>query len=187
MMEIWKDVHGYEGIYQVSNLGRVRRILHAPGMQTGLLSLQKLKSAENVYYLSVGLSYNGEVKTYRVHRLVAKAFLDIDDNLEVNHIDGNRFNNELSNLEVCDRSHNAKHAFRYLGRKPHIENGEERYNAKLTDEIVRYIRGHERKYGIATKLAKELGVHHTVVSKVLNGIAWKHVDDKVLPIEDIVF
>lgn len=101
--EIWKDIEGYEGLYQVSNLGRVKSNLRKG-------KILKSNSTYDGYY-NVTLSKNGKLKTYRIHRLVCIAFLDNPLNKsEVNHIDGNKKNNNIENLEWCTRSENAEHA-----------------------------------------------------------------------------
>ena len=108
-MEEWRDVPGYEGLYQVSNLGRVR------GMRRGLLNILS-PSSYNGYY-RVNLSKGGKYITIHIHRLVAMAFLPNPNNYpQVNHKDGDRKNNNLNNLEWCTASYNQLHAFRTLNR-----------------------------------------------------------------------
>lgn len=104
MIEIWKDIDGYEGEYQVSNLGRVKS-----NKSNGHI----LTPFDNGYgYLTVKLSKHCKVKKHKVHRLVAIAFLDNPNHqTDVNHKDGNKHNNNKSNLEWCSRSHNLRHAY----------------------------------------------------------------------------
>lgn len=103
--EQWLPVVGYEKLYEVSNVGRVRRI--------GGGILKPFKTGELMTYYSVGLSMNGVVRKCYVHRLVASAFIGTIDGLEVNHIDGNGFNNLLSNLELVTRQENIDHAVKH--------------------------------------------------------------------------
>ena len=102
--EIWRVISEFPN-YEVSNLGRVRRVWknHASMKQTAL---------SKVGYEMVHLSHEGTNKHRAIHRLVAIAFIDNPDNLpEVNHIDGNKLNNSVDNLEWCSRSQNMKHAY----------------------------------------------------------------------------
>ena len=122
MDEIWKDIVGYEGLYQVSNMGRVRskeRIFESKGTgrykrNAQILSLGKHSKG----YLTVTLFKNGKYKRFLIHRLVAKSFLprDIFKN-QVNHIDGNKTNNNISNIEWCDSSENQIHRRDILKKK----------------------------------------------------------------------
>ena len=96
MKEIWKDIHGYEGLYQVSNLGQVK------SLKFGKERILKFNLSSNNYY-SVELYLNGKNKRILVHQLVAMVFLDhvIDGHkIEVDHIDGNRYNNTSINLQL---------------------------------------------------------------------------------------
>ncbi len=105
-MEIWIDIKGYEGLYQVSNLGRVRSLNYLHTGQTRLLSLCKDKDG----YLYVTLCKKGKRNNHKVHRLVANAFLpNWFDEPEVNHCDENKNNNNVDNLEWCDRKYNANY------------------------------------------------------------------------------
>ena len=94
-MEIWKDIKGYEGLYEVSNLGRVK-------------SKRKILKPINGEYLKVGLSKNGIQKTLYVHRLVAETFLG-KSNLQVNHKDEDKHNNNIENLEFVTHKENMNY------------------------------------------------------------------------------
>lgn len=99
--EIWKPVVGYEGLYEVSNLGKVKnnkKIISSVDDGNG--------------YLRLHLSKEGKVKSFRVHRLVAEAFIENPYGLpKVNHIDGNKKNNVVDNLEWCTQAENVEHAY----------------------------------------------------------------------------
>lgn len=130
--EIWRDICGYEGLYQVSNFGRVKS-LH--------FGREKLLKAgvSNTGYANVTLKKNTTKKTFHVHVLVAKAFLpNPDEKREVNHIDGDKQNNRVENLEWVTSSENTRHAIQ--NGKMKIKKGTQCYQSKLTDEQVRYIR-----------------------------------------------
>ena len=119
-MEIWKDIKGYEGLYQVSNLGNIRSVdrsitkVNRWGILTehyhrGKVIKQHFDGLG--HYLIVVLRRDGKSHTEQVHRLVAKTFLPCENySLDVNHKDGCRTNNTIENLEWCDRSYNLKHA-----------------------------------------------------------------------------
>lgn len=107
--EIWKDIKDYEGLYQVSNLGRVKRLDNKSGAIYRKEHL--LKPFIRDRYESVRLSKNGSVKNYNVHRLVAEAFISNPYDCDiVNHIDADKSNNVVTNLEWCTQSYNCNHA-----------------------------------------------------------------------------
>ena len=113
MKEIWKDISGYEGCYQVSNYGRVKsldRVVERNGFPMNLNG-KILKSNQNSRgYLVLGLCVNGKYKTKTVHRLVVEAFLGRKKD-EINHKDLNKANNYLTNLEYSTRRANVNHYF----------------------------------------------------------------------------
>jgi hypothetical protein len=118
--EVWKDIEGYEGIYQVSNLGRVKSLPRK--LWNGscfFVSKEKILKAgiDNVGYPTVSLhGKDKRAKSLRVHRLVAKAFIPNPNNYHVvNHIDGGRTNNHVDNLEWCTHKHNIRYAVK-MGR-----------------------------------------------------------------------
>lgn len=116
MKEIWKDVKNYEGLYQVSNLGNIKsskREGSAGGFIKSLLT--------NGYY-SVNLWKSGKAKMKRIHRLVCEAFIENTDNKpQINHINGNKLNNRIDNLEWATQSENMKHAYKIgLTKSPMI-------------------------------------------------------------------
>lgn len=113
MQEIWKDVKEYEGLYQVSNYGRVKSISYFNHANKKSYPRNKiLKPLKNEKgYLRIDLAKNGKSKKVRIHRLVAQTFISNPNNYqEVNHIDGNKQNNRVDNLEWCTHSYNMKHA-----------------------------------------------------------------------------
>lgn len=117
LIEIWKDIPNYEGLYQASNLGRIRSLDHKVMKKSlsGELIVNQYKGkilkgwVQNTGYLTVSLSN----KKYSVHRLIATTFLEQEKGKNiVNHIDGNKLNNNVNNLEWCDYKHNFDEAIR---------------------------------------------------------------------------
>lgn len=98
--EVWKDVEDYEGLYWVSNLGRIK-------------SKRKILNPTESEYLKVGLSKSGKQRTITVHRLVAKAFIENPHNYNfINHKDENKLNNNVNNLEWCTNKYNLNYGTR---------------------------------------------------------------------------
>lgn len=108
MEEVWKDIKGYEKLYQVSNLGRVK----------SLKTNKILKSNPTFSYKFVGLYKNKRCKLITIHRLVATTFIENPNNYNIiNHIDGNVNNNNVSNLEWCTQKHNMQEWWRLRKEK----------------------------------------------------------------------
>lgn len=119
MEEFWKDIKGYEGFYQVSNLGRVKSLAKYQKGNGGSIFWRKetiLKPANSGRgYLMVVLIKNKKRKSYILHRLVADAFIPNPYNLpQVNHKDENKTNNVVSNLEWCDNKYNSNYGTRNI-------------------------------------------------------------------------
>lgn len=120
-MEIWKDVKGYEGFYQISNLGNVRRLkvwdVNKKGYRERVRKLSPTSNGKGGY-LIVGLMKGGRRKNHYVHRMVAEAFIENPNNYpQVNHIDYDRKNNNAKNLEWCTSRQNTIHSIEHM-RKP---------------------------------------------------------------------
>lgn len=110
MQEIYKDIKGFEGYYQISNMGNVKSLGSYNNRKEKILTLENAKS-KNITYKRVKLHKNKVVTRFLVHRLVALHFIDNPENKpQVNHIDNNTHNNMYSNLEWCTGSENMKHS-----------------------------------------------------------------------------
>ena len=106
-MEEWKDIKGYEGLYQISNKGRVK------SLGNNKTRKEKIRDGKigNRGYKKISLCKNGKEKKYSIHRLVAEAFLPNPDNLPVvNHKDENKLNNNVENLEWCTQAYNVNYS-----------------------------------------------------------------------------
>lgn len=126
-MEVWKDIAGYEGLYQVSNLGRIKSIGRHTRNRYGLMWKpgRVLNAAkDNKGYLTVVLCDNKKRHTFKVHKIVATTFiLNPERKPQVNHIDGNKQNNRVDNLEWCSQSENMSHAWETgLQKRTHKKN-----------------------------------------------------------------
>jgi len=130
-MEIWKDIEDWEGIYQVSNYGRLRSF---KAKKEGYILSNVNKTGD---YFSVVLSVGKRRRYARMHRLVAEAFLPkLDHSPEINHKDGNKQNNHADNLEWVDRKTNHAHAIAHV---PTMLSGLKRYNTVVRPKrIVQY-------------------------------------------------
>lgn len=183
MQEIWKDVVGYEGIYQVSNFGNVKRIIFRNN-KTHIGFERRLKPCKqtNKKYCSytVTLSKNGICKQHRVHQLVAKAFIENNNNrISINHIDGNPLNNHYKNLEWCTQLENNIHAIETGLRKVFKISEKELYklyviegkNAfeiaelKCTTHYIIYL--NLKKYNIKTRTSSEINSKYKLTKEFL--------------------
>lgn len=114
-MEIWKDIVGYEGLYQVSNYGNVKRVGSFRGVNKKYLDNHLLTPMDNGKgYLRIKLTKNNKSKRVMLHRIIAEAFIhNVFNKPFVNHIDHNTRNNSISNLEWCTQSENCKHSVKH--------------------------------------------------------------------------
>lgn len=133
MKEIWKDIKGYEGLYQVSNLGRVKSF---PRKGTHTKREHILIVGKNHKgYFQVKLTKKCKAKTISVHRLVAEAFIPNPDNLpQINHKDGNKDNNCVNNLEWCTNEYNMKEAIRLGLRDKIYKYGKNHFNSVIVNQ-----------------------------------------------------
>ncbi len=119
--EIWKDVPGYDGMYQVSNMGRVRSVNRTINLANGrkrTLPSRVLQPGEQNGYLHVSLSIGGIETSYLVHRLVANAFMGpAPEGMEVDHINEDQGDNRLENLRYLSRFENASRSTKGIFRK----------------------------------------------------------------------
>lgn len=179
----WSDIPGYEGLYQVSRDGQVRRL---PGVvsrsNSGLSINGRVMSPriKNSGYLFISLSKGGQRKNAYIHHLVAQVFIgDRPLKHDINHIDGNKLNNSASNLEYVTRTENMRHA-RELGL--HDNRGEKQWQAKLTDDDARtilLIKSIGMGETTIKELAEEFGVSTWTIKDVLNRRSFKHISDIV--------
>lgn len=180
MIEIWKDVFGYENAYQISNLGRLKSLERKVKTKGDAFRVKKEKTVKLKFnrfngYLFHQLSINGIKKNFHIHRLVALAFIPkIENKPEVNHIDGNKSNNHISNLEWCTKSENMSHSYKTNLHKP--TKGSINGMAKLTEEIVFQIKNEYHNEGVTVRsLAISHNVADSCISRIVHGKRWPHV------------
>ena len=168
--EIWKDIKGHEGLYQVSNLGRIKSFCKRyPRELANTIS-------KNTGYAFVTLCKNKQRKNFAVHGLIARAFiLNPEHKPFVNHKDGNKLNNNIKNLEWVTPSENAQHTFD-IGLS---KSGSESPKAKFTKEEVKLIRkiykSGDTHYG-SVAIAKKFNVNKNTIRRMVNYQTYKDVE-----------
>ena len=173
--EIWKNIEDFEGLYQVSNLGRVKSLVR-PYRRT-----EKIITAtpNTTGYLIVGLRRPGGVKSMLVHRLVMQAFEPIDnaEDMTVNHRDFNITNNRLENLEWCTVLENNQHFWREGG---HIDlsksTGSNHHLNVITEDDVKIFReiASQGLYSVR-KLSDMFGISSSTGYQIQKRVTWKHI------------
>lgn len=175
MEEIWKDIEGYKNLYQISNKGNVKSLKRKVKCKNGIyhtISEKILKPCKNGRgYLFVNLQKEGKIKNTRIHRLVANAFIQNPYNLqEVNHIDEDKTNNNVENLEWCTREYNVNYGYR---TKLAAKAQSKKVLCVETNIIYQSTREAER----------QLGLYHNNISNCCNGkqntcggYKWRYVE-----------
>ena len=176
LTETWRAIPGYEGAYEVSDLGRVRSLdRHVPTRRHGGAPMRvhgrmKKQGTNRLGYRTVRI---GQRSKALVHRLIALTFLGPPPpGTQVHHLDGCKHNNHASNLAWVTASENTKHAFETGLATP--SRGESHYATRFTEEEVRTIR---RLAGTVSQqeLAKRYGVRQPTISKIVRRERWAHV------------
>lgn len=174
--EQWRDIPGYEGLYAISSFGTIKSFpriaLRKNGTSMPILGCILSQPIDSSGYCSVCLHKQGKRKTLRVHVLVALTFLgERPDNTEINHINGNKNDNNLANLEYCDHSRNVQHAYDHNL----IPKGDKHYCAKLNWEKIHQIR-YLSSLGISnSELGKQFGVSVTTIFDAVTHKTWREL------------
>lgn len=180
MAEIWKDIPGYEGLYQASSDGRVKALKKTwySGKNHSVVKTKEehiiKPNISKCGYWKLTLMKNSVPQYVRKSRIVALAFIYNPENKpQVNHINGNKLIDAVWNLEWSTGSENILHAVRTGLKVPtHHSQGEASPSAKLTDEKVRQIKSSSLS---GRKLGKIYQVHHSIIDGIRNGKRWAHV------------
>lgn len=174
-MEIWKDVVGYEGYYQVSNLGRVksldRVITDKMGLMKNLKGFVKKLTLDAKGYVVVKLSMDGERTQYRVHRLVAEAFIPNKEKLPfINHKDEVKENNHVDNLEWCTCEYNNRY-----GTCPERTRNKIRELGRMKAVVQLSLSGKKiNEYESVSDASRETGVIRQNIRNAANGGFYVH-------------
>lgn len=175
---MWKDIPGYETLYEVSSTGKVRSKEREITRKDGIHYF-KCERVIKTYLLNgyerLCLYKNGKQKQFLIHRLVALAFIEKEDGKDlVNHKDANKLNNNVDNLEWCTIKENNNHA-RNLGLYPKVKSSE-MPKAKLNEKDVIFIRNNcSNEIEERLKFSKMYGVDPNTIYCILTYRTWKHV------------
>lgn len=173
-MEIFKEIEGYSGLYAVSNYGRVKSLGNGNSNNSKERILKPAKNSDG--YLVVGLYKEGKCKFYKIHRLVAQAFIPNPNNYpQVNHKDEDKTNNKVENLEWCTHFYNINYGTRNQKvAERHIN------NPKQSKQVLCLETG--KIYPSTHQVERELGFYQQDISKCCNGklktcggYTWKYV------------
>jgi hypothetical protein len=177
MNEQWKDIKDYEGLYMISNTGKVKSLSRQRSeSQPHIITKEKLlKPLTNMDgYLQVILTKNRIHKIYTIHRLVANAFiLPVENKNFINHKDTNKLNNNDWNLEWCTAKENTEHAMNNnLMDWSKVCKGEKHGRHKLNELQVKEIKSKLIEYS-DTELSKQYNINRTTIWQIRKGINWK--------------
>lgn len=184
MKKEWKPLVNYENSYEISNFGEIRGIDRISGKRKGVVKGKLLKQSLNhKNYLEVRLYKNSKSMTKVVHRLVALSFIPNPLNLpQVNHIDGNKSNNRVENLEWVSNSQNQLHAYK-IGLQP-SRAGEKNNNASITDvEVTNYKLLYNSGMSVI-EISKNTDIPLSKIRAIIYGTSWKSNKTKILKRDD---
>lgn len=170
--EIWADIEGFEGDYQISNMGRGKSLKGISGISERILKPQKVVAG----YLYISMWKDGLAKNKFLHRLVGKYFVPNPENKpQINHKKGFKWDNRANELEWATSSENLKHAHSTGLKKPTCNNGESIGTSKLKTNDIFEIRNLIND-GVRIKvIALKFNVSFQTISAIKTGASWAHV------------
>lgn len=177
MEEIWKDIKGYEGLYQISNYGNIKRFYKNTQKRSVLFKILKPQQTTKYGHLNIRLYKNNKWEIFYVHRLVLEIFVGpCPFGMECRHLDGNPRNNRLENLCWGTRIENMrdsiKHGTRY---KPNVR-GSKHHRSKLKEEEIKKIKKLLKENKLKMReIAKLFNVSIGCISGIKYGQSWKHI------------
>jgi predicted XRE-type DNA-binding protein len=173
MNEIWKDVKGYEGLYQVSSIGNIKRISYIHRLVANKKP-KMLKQSSKGNYALITLCKDGQSKTYNVHKLVADAFLSgnsycplCKNSFDINHKDENSRNNFYKNLEYITHKENIEKS---TSKKQ--KSSVKKLNDKKVIQINKLIKKNNFSY---SQIGQKFNISRGLVCKIAKGRMWKHI------------
>lgn len=192
-MEEWRDVKGYEGMYQISNYGRVKSLGRIDRLGQKVDEKMRNQQIDKNGYKSVMLSKDGNRKRYLVHRLVAEAFIPNPNNYpQINHKDENKINNKVNNLEWCDRKYNMNYGTRSKRQSENLKGKYVGGNHPKSKKIKCITTG--ETFGGIREACRKYNIHSSDVSKCCRGklnyvgkhpitgekLVWQYVEEVML-------
>ena len=166
MEEIWENIEGFEGIYQVSNLGKVKSLKFG---KEKYLSITK----SSIGYLNTKLQLNKKNKSFLVHRLVAETFIKNEFNKPcVNHINGIKTDNRIENLEWCTHKENTEHSLKNDLRKTGCNHKQSKLSLKDIEYIRKNYKYRDEEFS-GKKLSEKFNVSHTCISQIIKNKTYR--------------
>lgn len=186
--EIWKDILGYEGLYQISNYGRIKRMHRDKKHRCGLFRILRQKINQNGYHC-IGLYKNKKRKDFLIHRLVLRAFIgQCPKKMESCHNDGNPGNNFIKNLRYDTRSNNALDRTKHgratnpiwflgnCGNKSPVSKLNEKQVIEIKKLLGSTLKNKHIQASTLKEIAKQYRVSITTISNIKNRRIWRHIN-----------